>query len=86
MSFFGFKKGDKKIISVANNGGKLEPSQTIGDITLNWTSDKKYIMWKEGTKLARNPTDFSLWSVTAEKAFDGNAAAAFGLATLTTLT
>jgi hypothetical protein len=50
--------GTSVFASVATNGGTLTPAPTAltGN---NWTSDKKYVMWKEGSAFTLIATDFS---------------------------
>lgn len=50
--------GASVFTSVATNGGTLLPALTA--LTGNtWVSDKKYVMWKEGSKFSVIATDFS---------------------------
>ena len=63
--------GASVFTSVANNGGTLLPALTA--LTGNtWVSDKKYVMWKEGSANTANATDFKDVSQGNQNGFDAN--------------
>jgi hypothetical protein len=56
--------------TIATNGGTLTGTVTYAAAT--WVSDKKYVMWKEGSANPALATDFSLNSQGNQNGFDAN--------------
>jgi len=71
MSWTGMTLGSSVFKSDTNNGGTLTPDPT-GTVTANWVSDKRFIMWKEGTIFEALDSDFSKWSQANKNGYDSN--------------
>ena len=56
--------------TVALNLGTLTGFTAATNLT--WVSDKKYVMWKEGSANTANATDFSWFSQGNQNGFDAN--------------
>jgi hypothetical protein len=56
----------------AGNTGVFTLGNGTAATALTWTSDKKYIMWKEGSKVSANATDFLGFSQANQNGFDSN--------------
>ena len=61
--------GASVFTSVATNGGTLVPAPTALSGS-TWVSDKKYVMWKEGSAFSVIATDFSGYSQGNMNGFD----------------
>ena len=62
--------GSTVIKTDASNGGTFLPAPTAAAAT--WVSDKKYVMWKEGSANTANATDFVGTSQANQNGFDSN--------------
>jgi hypothetical protein len=63
--------GSVVFATAAANGGTTTGTGTAAT-ALTWVSDKKYIMWKEGSKWTANATDFISTSQANQNGFDSN--------------
>jgi len=69
LSWTGMTLGSSVFKTDTNNGGTLTPTPTVA---AGWISDKKFIMWKEGTFSAAVTSDFSKWSQGNQNGYDKN--------------
>ena len=63
--------GSAVFTTTASNAGTLG-SGTTAPTSLTWVSDQKYVMWKEGSVVSANATDFAAVSQANQNGFDAN--------------